>query len=340
MVEPDPCKASKEQQQPSKIVKLSELIDFGHTTGGNQSLVWCYRKLGYHNQEEQIQGAMQSKPHQPFRGYHPSNQPWSDKPRKRGGRKHRNKGMKYSKANHEVDIFLGNITSWSAHACHYISTAPHAVALVAEAHLLKPQLIRELKHLSKCNWAGSGAATIATEADGTSAGCLALVKKHWFSKPLTTCSDGSGLVNQGSRLAGRTIKIQGVEILVLAGYFQCGGDLDSPTNKNILQEIEDLTRGGEAPFILGADVNFSEDKWAKAVIPWLRKLQAITVLPNDSSYTCKGAEGARDTLIDYFVVSVALRPLILKCNVVLDVPWGPHLGVILTLSTRIDKILA
>ena len=169
---------------------------------------------------------------------------------------------------------------------------------------------------------------------------LALVKKQWFSKPLTTCIDDSGLVNRGSRLAGRTIKIHDVEILVLAGYFQCGGNLDSPVNRHILQEVEDLTRGGEVPFILGADVNFPQTKWAEAAIPWLRKLQAITWLPTNSTYTCKGAKGAKDTLIDYFIVSVALRPLILRCEVVLDVPWGPHLGLILTLSTRIDQMLA
>ncbi len=167
-----------------------------------------------------------------------------------------------------------------------------------------------------------------------------MVKRHWYSKPLATCTDIEGNLSPGHRLTGRTVAIAGVEILVLAAYFLSGGDLQSPTNIGILKQVDHLTRGGNTPFILGADFNFEECSWVESVFPWLRKLQATTVSPDNSSYTCKQREGVQCKIIDYFMISVCLRPLVAQCKVVLDAPWGTHLGVWLQINTEIDAALA
>ena len=229
---------------------------------------------------------------------------------------------------------------WSPHASHYVTHMLHDIALTPETRILRNYISAELKQLSKRGRAGYGAPGKFTETEGTSAGCMTLVKKYWFSKLLTSSTDSQGKINTDSRLSGRSVRIKGVDIIVLTGYFLSGGSPSDPINRRMLQDVDNLTRGGKNLFILGADFNFGSEKLKNDITPWLRILRAVVVEPTDSNYTCKGAEGARDTLIDYFLVSASLRPLVQSCHVVLDTPWGPHLGVILNLSTELDKVMA
>ena len=98
------------------------------------------------------------------------------KSRRRGGKGHCNKKIKMNKANGEVRMFFGNITSWSDHASHYVTTADFDVACVAEAHLTKDCMLKELATLKRHGWIGSGAPATRTSELGTSGGCLTLVK--------------------------------------------------------------------------------------------------------------------------------------------------------------------
>ena len=61
--------------------------------------------------------------------------------------------------------------------------------------------------------------------------------------------------------------------------------------------------------------------------------------PTNLNHTCRAAEGHAGSLIDYFMVSLSVRPLIGTCEVVLDTPWGPHYGVMLKISTDVNKVL-
>ena len=81
-----------------------------------------------------------------------------------------------NKANGEVRMFFGNITSWSDHASHYVTTADFDVACVAEAHLTKDCMLKELVTHKRHGWIGSGAPATRTSELGTSGGCLTLVK--------------------------------------------------------------------------------------------------------------------------------------------------------------------
>ena len=91
--------------------------------------------------------------------------------------------------------------------------------------------------------------------------------------------------------------------------------------------------------ILGADFNMEPEKWDMVVSPWLDRLQAQLMAPTNLSHTCRAAEGHAGSLIDYFMVSSSVRPVISSCEVVLDTPWGPHYGVMLKISTDVNKVL-
>ncbi len=261
-------------------------------------------------------------------------------PTRRGGRKHVNPKIKFAKASHTIDVFFGNITSWSEQAKHYISTAAYDIAMVAESKLLEDDLRKELCALKTLGWVGSGAPAVQTCEKGISSGAMALVKRHWFSKPLANAVDPEGLISPGHRLTGRAVSVGRAEVLILGSYFLSRGNLESATNVDILKQVDNLTRGGKQPFILGADFNFTQDRWAESVFPWLRKLQAQVVVPTNSTYTCRQREGVENTLIDYFIVSNCLRPCIGACKVVFDTPWGPHFGVVLQINTQLDAAIA
>lgn len=136
------------------------------------------------------------------------------------------------------------------------------------------------------------------------------------------------------------MNIMGSEILVLTGYFLAGGDLSSPINREILLNIEDITRGGNIPFILGLDANFKPAKWDDYTFPWLDKLNATIRTPDDSDHTCRGNSKCEDSLIDYFIISVRIQALIKHCRLLKDTPWGPHYGILLTINAHFDQVLA
>ena len=62
--------------------------------------------------------------------------------------------------------------------------------------------------------------------------------------------------------------LQGVEVLLLSGYFEDGTGLDSNENLQVLHDIAYLTRDGRRPFILGADFNNPPSAWAYTSIDW------------------------------------------------------------------------
>ena len=178
----------------------------------------------------------------------------------------------------------------------------------------------------------------------TTARVLALVRKRWFSKPLSICRDDAGILCPNSRLAGRVIRVMGREILLLTAYFEHSVGFRSDTNANLMQDVCFLTRDGRFPFILGADFNFPPSLWQDLTLHgggiWIKQLGASVVIPQGSSHTCRTGRGQKPDIIDYFMVSACIRPLIQRCEVIKSVPWGPHYGVKLVLNIDFESVLS
>ena len=118
------------------------------------------------------------------------------------------------------------------------------------------------------NLAGTGSAATNTVNNGTSAGVLALVRKRWFSKPLSISSDDAGILCPNSRLAGRVIRVMGREILLLTAYFEHSVGFRSDTNVNLMQDVCFLTRDG--------GFQFSAKSVARSVSAWREHLDQAT----------------------------------------------------------------
>ena len=66
---------------------------------------------------------------------------------------------------------------------------------------------------------------------------LTLVRKRWFSKPLSICSDDAGIRCPNSRLAGRVIRVMGREISLLTANFEHSIGFRSDINANLMHDV-------------------------------------------------------------------------------------------------------
>ena len=134
-----------------------------------------------------------------------------------------------------------------------------------------------------------------TVNNGTSAGVLTLVRKRWFSKPLSICSDDAGILCPNPRLAGKVIRVMDREILLVTAYFEHSVGFRSDINANLMQDVCFLTGDGRFPFILGADLNFPPSLWQDLSLHgggiWTKQLGASVVILEGSSHTCRTGRG-------------------------------------------------
>ena len=220
-----------------------------------------------------------------------------------------------------MNILQCNVTNWSEHVNHYILTSDFDAALISETHLEREKLV--LKKARKFSWAGTGSAAISTARNDTSAGVLALVRTRWFTKPLSMCTDEAGVLCPTRRLAGRVIRVMGREILLFTASFGHSVGFRSDINANLVQDVYFLTRDGKLPFILGADFNFPPSLWQDLSMHggslWLRKLEASEDVPEGTTQTCRTGKGQKSDIIDYFLMSTLIRPLIQECEIVKSV---------------------
>ena len=203
-----------------------------------------------------------------------------------------------------------------------MATSSFDVALIGESHFPAEGLTKVAKELSGQQWTTTCALVLRTDANRTSGGCLAMVRKHWYSKPLFCCIDVSGYTMPGIRLAGRSIKICDVAALVLAGYFLSGGDLSSSTNRVTCYEVERLTNACRVSSVLRADFNSDLRPGITLFFHGCTNCKPLLYF-SATLTTCVESEVrvSSDSMIGGFIVSDCLCPLIRKCEVVPDTPW-------------------
>ena len=242
-----------------------------------------------------------------------------------------------------VNILQCNVTTWSEHARHYILTCDVDATLISETHLRRDGLLSAVTEAKKSGWSGAGSAATNTANNGTSAGVLTLVRKRWFSKPLSICSDDAGILCPSPRLAGRVIRVMGREILLLTAYFEHSAFFRNDINANLIHNVCFSREIGGIPSFCGADFNFPPSLWQDLSLHgggiWIKQL-GTSVIPEGSSHTCRTGRGQKPGIIDYFMVSACIRPLIQKCEVIKSVPWGPHYGVKLVLNIDFESVLS
>ena len=204
----------------------------------------------------------------------------------------------------------------------------------------REKLVTAAKEARTFSWAGTGSAAISTANNGTSKGTLALFRTRWFSKPLSFSTDQAGVLWPIPRLAGRVIRVKGREILLFTAYFEDSVGFRRDINANLMQDVCFLTRDGKLPFILGADFQFLAKLVAMAAVFGYGSWEHQRSFQREPHTRAVQAKVKKPDIIDYFWVSTLIRPLILKCEIVNSVPWGPHSGVKLTLNINFGWVVS
>ena len=138
---------------------------------------------------------------------------------------------------------------------------PADMILAAETHVKEGDANGMLKAIKAAGFDATvaHAKQSAKSTKGSHAGMIAGCRTRWRSDPLVSCRDPDGLVARRHDVTGRSVRLAGVEVLVLTAYFQCDAGLFGP-NSDICEEVEYLTRCGRRMFILLADFNIPVDK--------------------------------------------------------------------------------
>ena len=137
----------------------------------------------------------------------------------------------------------------------------------------------------------------------------------------------------------------GREILLLTAYFEHSVGFRSDTNANFdARRVFSHGRWEVVSIHSGCGLQLSAKPMARSDSTWRWHLDQATgcigVIPEGPSHTCRTGKGQKPDIIDYFMVSACIRPLIQRCEVIKSVPWGPHYGVKLVLNIDFESVLS
>ena len=95
-------------------------------------------------------------------------------------------------------------------------------------------------------------------------------------------------------------------------------------------------------FVWGLDANIPPEEWKETLVgdkTWFDFMGAELITVSNSTFTCRGKLGeAGGSMIDYFIISQTMVPLVRLLCAVFDTPWGPHFGLMLTLNARPGEV--
>ena len=161
-----------------------------------------------------------------------------------------------------------------------------------------------------------------TSESGSYGGVCAGVKKHLATSPVMGDSEKDDHELSSHRgLAARTLHITKTDVIAIGAYCRHG------EFARTLKQVAEITRNGAQHFSLLADFNVAPKDIIESDL--LETLDAVVVTPSGGSITCHQGRGS---LIDFMIISRKLEPYIKAFEIVTDVPWSPHDGLLLRLD--------
>ncbi len=236
-------------------------------------------------------------------------------------RRHRRRGSGSSRKKRFLGIYYGNITSMSKKAEHYLLSLPDDIWLAAETHIRQEDIEWRCRGWSRKWEITAVPAAPSTEShSGSYGGVVAAARRHLSTSTIAGDVPKSGwCLSCITDLAGRTVHLEGVDVLIFGGYARHGD------YSQLAAAVARATRNGQLPFVWLADFNASPSELEEA--EWLGRLDAHVIRP-DASITCHQGRGS---IIDFGICSRCLLPYVGQFQTVLEVPWKPHDGLRLTL---------
>ena len=238
------------------------------------------------------------------------------------------------------EIFFANITVWGPQAHGFLSTQGSQVQAIAEHHLgpkdltaLKAKLGKEGKALY-----ANPAVPTHLSATGTSAGVGIIACSHLSISPIPADTISTVLdVDEPSAARWIAVKLhlRNVDVLLVVAYLHTTLGLGQQ-NMRILEQIHTAIKLFGLPTIVVGDWQVTPQQLADS--RWPQRCGLVPALPFGCNATCRLGKG-NATYIDYFLMSASLFPVAVV-HPQYCVPWGPHIGLKLVLSSQLKSYLA
>jgi len=222
--------------------------------------------------------------------------------------------------------------------------------LLQETHLRHEDIECAEEELSKIGLKScfTAARPSRNSAKGSHGGVTVITKNHFQAKFFRELGK-QGTVSAAT--AGRAPTIQtelldyddwipmlwhmrGYSILVISIYLECHKPLRSGPNADRLKELGKFLSLANTPWIIAGDFNTSPADFAAS--GWPAALGDGKILTLDGGACTCFKKDATPSLIDFFVVSPTAQHHIDGLEAVSDVPWGPHIGQVLTLKGELQ----
>ena len=213
----------------------------------------------------------------------------------------------------------------------------HVLGVLAQEHqrrgvrydLLVEQLWRN-------GWSMVGSQATSGPGGGDSAGTAILsLKGHApvgklegiVESPDISPPDGPGRITAGF-MSSTVFPCSGC--LIINAYFHVNEGLCSIANLKVLNQIADLVIAFQGPWILGADFNSTPSQFREQLGEWLGKVRGRVHAPDEERvHTCKSGR-----LLDFFVASTLLDPIIHDCIALEEFECKAHRPVALRMHTH------
>ena len=217
------------------------------------------------------------------------------------------------------------IDTWNGNAWHTCKGS--ATRSASEAVLLQEMKIPGHEDCSRAEdaaknlgWQAKFNAAITTEKGGVSAGVGILAKKHVGMR--------HGTLMAAPRFRSRIMhswlglgRKGGVHVFSVYLWTSEGM---SQRNRELLDELQRLTRLVKGPWIVGGDMNMVPEKMVK----WATDNHATIFAPGTPTCNC--------STIDYFIVHRSLADSVVGTQVISDLGGRPHFGVRLLIDTALN----
>lgn len=230
-----------------------------------------------------------------------------------------------------LTLWHSNVTRWGPQAEGFCARSQHDVLMLSETHLTSSQFEPVGRRMGALGWNAyhSGAVPTGRSDAGNSAGVALFARKFRLTSPLDECAlteSAAGQDCQSLRWCASVLRLRGVSVLLCEVYLITGTGM-TDDNLNILRQLQVLQSLVNMPLILAGDWNCTPQELAAT--GWLEECMLVPCVPDVASTCTVG-----DRVLDFFVISHCLQPLVKAVTADFEVPWKPHCAVRLDIYAR------
>lgn len=222
----------------------------------------------------------------------------------------------WGSAKETVQLYYANVTSWSSKAKNYLLTRPAHLLMAVEHHQVGEGANTAQDELQMGGWHINWQDATITPEGGTQGGVFIGYRKNLNA--FDACKQ------QTPRWTANLLRLNGRTLLLAVVYLYPGQTATSPQNRQVLAELAGLIQSLSIPYLLVGDWNLEPEQLKES--QFTRRIKGHVAATGAATINT-GAE------LDYVIHSMCLVGLV-AVQRDLSVPFKPHYGLVVQLSTK------